>query len=198
MPATVRLRLICNGATSAVRNLAFPADEPIDPQGIQKLASLPVRLSKADTYWTSPALRARQTAKGLGIDASVEPALRDCDFGRWTGRAFDEVQAHEPDAIAEWLREPACAPHGGESIVDLIARVAQWLDLRRAAPERVVAITHAAVIRAAIVHAIEAPPQSFWRIDVAPLSLTRLSAANGRWTLASIGRIEARDARESD
>jgi broad specificity phosphatase PhoE len=48
-------------------------------------------------------------------------------------------------------------------------------------------ITHAAVIRAAIVHAIEATPQSFWRIDVAPLSCTRLSGTNGRWNLVSTG-----------
>lgn len=123
--------------------------------------------------------------------------LRDCDYGRWAGRAFNDVQAQEPDAIAEWLRDPAAAPHGGESILELIARVARWLDLQCAAPERTVAITHAAVIRAAILHAIEAPPQSFWRIDVAPLSLARLSGANGRWNLASLGRIEAQGERNA-
>jgi hypothetical protein len=41
-----------------------------------------------------------------------------------------------------------------------------------------------------MVHAIEAGPRSFWRIDVAPLSVTRLSANNGRWTLASLTPID--------
>jgi broad specificity phosphatase PhoE len=48
-------------------------------------------------------------------------------------------------------------------------------------------VTHAAVIRAAIVHAIEATPQSFWRIDVAPLSCTLLSGSESRWNLVSSG-----------
>jgi broad specificity phosphatase PhoE len=189
MPAT-HLRLLCHAATAAVRTSAFPADEPIDSQARQKLASLPFRLSHVDRCWTSPALRARQTAQGLQLDATVEPMLRDCDYGRWAGRAFDDVQVKEPDAIAEWLGNPASAPHGGESIHALIERVVAWLDKESGTPGRVLAVTHASIIRAAIVHAIGAPPHSFWRIDIAPLSLTRLSGAHDRWTLASIARAQ--------
>jgi len=36
----------------------------------------------------------------------------------------DEVQAQEPEAVAEWMHDPEAAPHGGESIVSLIGRVA--------------------------------------------------------------------------
>jgi broad specificity phosphatase PhoE len=67
----------------------------------------------------SPALRASQTADALKLDATVEPMLRDCDYGRWTGRALDEVQAQEPEAVTEWLRNPMAAPHGGESVLAL-------------------------------------------------------------------------------
>ena len=122
--------------------------------------------------------------------------LRDCDYGRWAGRSFDEVQSEEPDAIAAWLRDPSCAPHGGESILALIERAAAWLDRESERPGRILAVTHAAFIRAAIVHAIDAPPHSFWRIDIAPLSLIRLSGARRRWTLASIARAEASDSHD--
>ncbi len=186
-----RLKLICHASTAAVRTVAFPADEPLDFQGRQKLAGFPHRTLHADRYLTSPALRATQTADALKLTATVEPMLRDCDYGRWTGRALDEVQAREPEAVAEWLREPGAAPHGGESMLALIERVASWLDAQKAMPGRIVAVTHASVIRAAIIHAIDAGPRSFWRIDVAPLSLTRLSANNGRWSLASLGAMGA-------
>jgi broad specificity phosphatase PhoE len=186
-----RLELICHASTVAVRTSAFPADEPLDIQGEQKLAGLPHRTRYADRYLASPALRAAQTANALKLATTVEPMLRDCDYGRWTGRALDEVQAEEPEAVAEWLREPGAAPHGGESLLALIERVATWLDAQMAMPGKIVAVTHASVIRAAIVHAIDAGPRSFWRIDVAPLSLTRLSANNGRWTLASLTPIDA-------
>ncbi len=188
---TTRLNLICHASTTAVRTAAFPGDEPLDVHGQKKSAALPRGRLRADRYLTSPALRAIQTANAMKIVAMVEPMLRDCDFGRWSGRTLDEVQAEEPEGVVDWLRDPTAAPHGGESVLALIERVAAWLDAQAAAPGKIVAITHASVIRAAIVHAIEAGPGSFWRIDVAPLSLTRLHANNGRWTLASVGAISA-------
>jgi broad specificity phosphatase PhoE len=87
------------------------------------------------------------------------------------------------------MRDPEAAPHGGESIVGLIRRVAAWLEAQNGMRGTTVAVTHASVIRAAIVHAIEANPRSFWRIDVAPLSVTALSGNGGRWTLSAIGPL---------
>jgi broad specificity phosphatase PhoE len=183
---TTRLKLLCHASTSAVRTSIFPADEPLDDHGRQKLAAFPDPLRHSDRCFASPALRARQTAEALGLTAAVEPALRDCDYGQWTGRTFEEVQAQEPQAMAEWIGDPDATPHGGESIAALIARVSNWLDTQSAAPGTVVAVTHASVMRAAIVCALKAPPRSFWHIDIAPLSLVRLSGHGGRWTLASI------------
>lgn len=113
------------------------------------------------------------------------------DYGRWTGCALAHLQTREPEALADWLQNPDAAPHGGESVQVLMDRVAQWLDGLRDGTGLLVAVTHASVIRAAIVHAIEAGPRSFWRIDVAPLSVARLSGDRGRWTLASVGPMRA-------
>jgi broad specificity phosphatase PhoE len=183
---TTRLRLLCHASTSAVRTSAFPADEELDPQGQRKLSGF----SRLPRHWdrcvTSPTRRAVQTAAALGLEATIEPMLRDCDYGRWTGRSFDEVQAQEPEALADWIKDPSAAPHGGESVVAMIARVSAWLDTQLTKPGVILAVTHASVIRAAIVCALEAEPRSFWHIDIAPLSLTQLSGNGGRWTLASM------------
>jgi broad specificity phosphatase PhoE len=186
---TTRLTLLCHAPTSAARASAFPADEPLDGPALQKLAAFPRHWCRADRCWTSPARRASQTATALHLDAATEPTLRDCDYGRWTGRSFDEVCAQDPAAVAEWMRDPAAVPHGGESLLDLMGRVGQWLDAQNGIPGRAIALTHAAVIRAAVVHAIGAAPHSFWRIDVAPLSRTMLSGNNGRWNLVSLGEM---------
>jgi broad specificity phosphatase PhoE len=195
---TTRLKLLCHASTSAVRASAFPADEPLDLQGRQKLEVFPRHVLRSDRCLTSPALRASQTAETLGLVARNEPALRDCDYGQWTGRALEEVQTQAPQAVAEWLRNPEAAPHGGESVVALIARVSTWLDAQKAIPGTIVAVTHASVIRAAIVCALEAGPQSFWHIDIAPLSLTRLSGHHGRWTLASMSSGKTDAMRDED
>jgi broad specificity phosphatase PhoE len=73
------------------------------------------------------------------------------------------------------LRDPAATPHGRESILSLMRRVADWLAGENGEYHLSIVVTHATIIRAAIVHAIEATPQSFWRIDIALLSLRRLS-----------------------
>jgi broad specificity phosphatase PhoE len=99
------------------------------------------------------------------------------------------VQARDPEGVSAWLNDPAAAPHGGESLLSLMQRVAQWLDAEKTANRKSILITHASIIRAAIVHALGAPPHAFWRIDIAPLSMTRLSGAHGRWNLASSGCV---------
>jgi broad specificity phosphatase PhoE len=184
---TARLILICHASTDAVRKAAFPADEPLDDRGTKHATALAAQLPRADRYWTSPELRTRQTAEALQVSATALPILRECDYGTWSGRTFEAVFAQNPDAVATWLRDPAATPHGGESILSLMARVADWLAGENAAHRQSIVVTHATIIRAAIVHAIEATPESFWRIDIAPLSVTRLSGANGRWNLTSAG-----------
>lgn len=184
---TARLILICHASTDAVHKSAFPTDEPLNARGKADAAALTGCLPRADLCWTSPELRTRQTAEALGLDAKLQPLLRDCDYGAWSGRSLADVSAQDAAAVRTWLHDPAATPHGGESILDLLRRVATWLNSEQGQRRQSIIITHTAIIRAAIVHAIDATPQSFWRIDVAPLSCTRLSGTDGRWNLISVG-----------
>jgi broad specificity phosphatase PhoE len=184
---TARLILICHGSTDAVRRAAFPADEPLDRHGQADAAALAKRLPPVDRCWTSPELRTRQTAAALQLDAIVLSTLRDCDYGTWRGSTLDEILARNPHNVSAWLGDPAATPHGGESLLSLMHRVAEWLEGEKAMNGRAILVTHAAVIRAAIIHAIEATPKSFWRIDIAPLSFTLLSGEHGRWNVISSG-----------
>lgn len=190
---TARLHLLCSASTASVSAVAFSGDDPLDSRGRDSLVSLSGRLAPCDIVLRSPAVAAAQTADGLALTANVEPLLRDCDFGRWTGRSLDEVQAQEPSAVAEWLRDPRAAPHGGESFADLTKRVGGWMDRMLAKDASVLAVTHALVIRAAIAHALGAGAEVFHHIDVAPLTRAKLSGGGGRWTLAAL--VSPRDLR---
>jgi len=174
-----RITLICHGSTSATRAAAFPMDEPLETQAatVRRLASW----RRTDRCWSSPALCARQTAAALSLEPVIDPDLRDCDYGRWAGRSLRDVESEEPDNIAAWLSDVHAAPHGGESIAQVLRRIAAWLDRRSGETGHGIAISHTALIRGAILHAIGAPPRSFWSIDVAPLSITELSSDGVRW-----------------
>jgi broad specificity phosphatase PhoE len=185
---SIRLSLICHAGMPAARAVAFYQDGPADPAQLARVAAIIPALGPLERVWTAPELRARQTAALLGADATVVPALRDCDFGRWQGRALADIQAHDRDGVAAWLSDMGAAPHGGESLLAVLQRVGQWLDAHHDTGHTV-AVTHPAVIRAAIVHGLGAPPEAFWRIDAEPLSVADLRLHSGRWTLRSIGRM---------
>ena len=182
-----RLALICHAPTKATRLAAFPVDEPAEPKALEKAldgAALPARLRKPAQCWTSPGLGATQTAAALALNATIEPQLRDCDYGRWAGRTLADIERDEPQAMAQWLGDPAAAPHGGESIAALIERAGSWLASLDAHSGQLVAVTHQSVIRAVLVQALGAPPKAFWRIDVPPLAIVELKGSSSRWTLA--------------
>ena len=178
---STRLTLICHAATRATHTASFPLDEPAEPISLAKASRLAVA---PDQTLTSPALRARQTADAMGLTADIDDALRDIDLGSWAGQTLGDIQAAEPHAVAAWIADPDAAPHGGESVAGLLLRMAPWLQAQRGS--RVVAVTHAAVIRAAILLAIDAGPASFWRIDIAPLCRVELRGDGQRWTLRGI------------
>ena len=178
-----RLTLICHGATSATRAAAFPLDEPLEDGVLEQARMLRPVLRRWDRAVTSPALRARQTADALSPDACVHPALRDCDYGHWRGHKLADLQAAHPAEVATWLSDPAAVPHGGESLLALMLRVSDWMADRLNDDGHTIAVTHAAVIRAAVIGVLGAPPQSFWRIDAEPMSLVDLRSDKRRWAL---------------
>lgn len=147
-------------------------------------AALGVR--PADRALCAPSLAARQTAAALGLEAAIEPLIRDWDFGRWAGRPVAEVAGDWPAGFQAWMTDPGSAAHGGESLMDLLRRVGPWVAEGLRAPGRTVVVTHAAVIRAAVVCAIEANPATFWHLDVGPLSETWLRSDGRRWMLRSM------------
>jgi broad specificity phosphatase PhoE len=184
--STTRLTLIRHAPSAATRRSAFPDDEPPDPRGLDEARALAARLGRFDAAWSGPAMRARDTAEALGLQARLAPELDECDFGAWRGRTLAELDDEDPIAVAAWIEDPAAAPHGGESLLALLDRVRGWLDARAHDGGRVIAVTHAGPIRAALVCALEAPAHAFWRLDVAPLSRTVLHAHDGRWTVRGV------------
>ncbi|WP_167097239.1 histidine phosphatase family protein [Mycobacterium sp. DL592] len=178
MSEVVRLTLVSHAMTDAMAAGRFADDEPLNALGYNQIDAV-ADIGQFDSAFTAPEVRARQTAELLGLRAAVEDRLADLDVGRWHGCLLSDPP---PAELAAWLSRPDSAPHGGESVEALIARVGAWMDDVSGTPVRLAAVTHPAVVRAAIVVALDAPPESFWRIDIAPVSRTVLHH-RGRWTL---------------
>jgi len=177
----LRLTLVSHAMTAATSSRRFPADEPLNEIGrrqVEAVAGLDIGCEVRQL--AGPERRTRQTAQFLDLQATTEPRLADLDCGHWRGEKLESIH---PAKLKTWLSEPAHAPHGGESIVDLLDRVAGWLESLTHHTLRTIAVTHPAVIRAAILLALDIPPKSFWRIDIAPASQTVMHFRGGGWTV---------------
>ncbi|MFJ5773081.1 histidine phosphatase family protein [Streptomyces sp. NPDC093094] len=179
---TTRLTLLC-AVAPAGREVRFGDAEP-DARDLRRVPPLAASLPASGDRLTAPSQRCRRTAEALGWrTAVVEPALRDMDMGGWSGRTPDEVVTADATAFAAWLSDPEAVPHGGESVADVCRRVAAWIESLPSDAGRLPAVVEQAVARAAVLFALSAPPESFWRVDVPPLSAVRLTGRAGRWNL---------------
>jgi len=120
-----------------------------------------------DAVWTSPRLRARQTAVALTPSPRVDDDLRELDFGELEGRTFDEIAASEPDLYRAWMETPTRVRFpGGESYADLKARAVRSLERIWDEQDVAVVVTHGGVIRAGLASWLGMPDEAIFRIDV--------------------------------
>ncbi|MEJ3658241.1 histidine phosphatase family protein [Actinomycetes bacterium KLBMP 9759] len=183
---SARLTLVIHASTPATAASAFAQDEPLEPRGTARAEAARDAVPRHDRAVSAPSVACRETAAALGVAATVDDGLRDWCLGRWAGRTLDEVAASEPGSVHEWLTVPEASPHGGEPLTALLERVAGWLD-GLPGDGHTVAVTHAAVVRAAVLAVVSGAPHGFWRIDVAPLTATSLRGGPGRWTVRTTG-----------
>ncbi|MFG3527292.1 histidine phosphatase family protein [Streptomyces sp. NPDC047917] len=183
----VQVMLVSPALNAALREARFDGDAPLDAAGVRRAEAVAAAVPAADRYLRGPSERCAGTADALGLRAGPEPAVHGWDMGRWSGRRLAAVSASEPEAVSAWLTDPSAAPHGGESLLELCARAGRWLDALESTGDRgggrVLAVVEPAVVRAVTVGALALPVEAFWRLDVAPLTLTALSGRSGRWNL---------------
>ena len=182
----LRLYLLAHAPTAAQRLFRFPADEgvePIDPTVIRRLLT---RVGSRGAVWRGPERRAAETAAALGCVATPLTDLRAWSAGVWSGQAVSAVAEHDPEGFRAWRTNPDASPTGGESLRTLLERVGRWLETQTPTNGRALVIADPAVIRAAILHVLDASPPTFWHLDVPPLSLSIMQYANSEWRLRSL------------
>ena len=130
---------------------------PLDDLGRAQAVELAERALDYDfaALWTSPLLRARETADAVAARTGLQPRedarLMETDAGDWTDRAFADVSAESPDLFAAFANaDPDFAFPGGESFAEQELRVAEALDLVEAGELPALVVCHGMVIRAAL------------------------------------------------
>jgi broad specificity phosphatase PhoE/ribonuclease HI len=180
-PPTTAL-LLRHGQTemSVDKRFSGVSDPPLTETGLAQAAAAAARLAGcgAVAVVCSPLLRTRETARQvadvLGLEVTVEPGLRETDFGDWEGYTFAEVKERWPRELDAWLADTAVPPPFGESFDATATRVRQARDrvLSAYGGQTVVLVSHVTPIKTLLRLALDAPPSALYRLhlDLASLS----------------------------
>ncbi len=125
---------------------------------------------------SSPVQRAVETAApiaaALGLAVRIDAELVELDCGEWTGMTFEALR-ERPD-WRRWnrFRSSAAIP-GGESMLAVQARTVAALERLHAehggpGTAEVVVVSHADVIKAALLHVLGAPLDHMGRLEIGP------------------------------
>ena len=135
-----------------------------------------------DAVVTSPVRRTRESAEilaeRLGPSAGHRGRAREMEFGTWDGLTFAEVRERYPDELDAWLgsldaRARAAASRSGSW------RSGCWPACDRLLAEHagqtVLVVSHVTPIKMLVAHALGAPLEAVFRMELAPASVTVLS-----------------------
>jgi probable phosphoglycerate mutase len=107
-------------------------------------------------FVASPLVRARSTMELVRNSLSlppdqyaIDPRLREIGYGQWEGATLAQMQVEDPDLFARRQTEKwTVSPPGGESYVEVQARVDDWY---RQLTADTVAVAHGGTARALMV-----------------------------------------------
>jgi probable phosphoglycerate mutase len=188
-----RLLLIRHAQTDYNREGRFygRTDVPLNDHGHGQARAIGRHLADRplDVVWSSPALRALQTAgavaeqNGNRPKIHTDPRLHELDYAAWEGLRFQEAHDRDPDLWHRWRAGEIPAPHGGESLADGMARSAAWLaEIVASHPGQTLAVVaHGGILQALMCVLLHTPPQPLWqyRLGNAAVAEVHLFPAGG-------------------
>jgi alpha-ribazole phosphatase/probable phosphoglycerate mutase len=193
-PGTTLL-LIRHAHSTMAGRFCGHSDPPLSDAGRVQLPQIVRRLERwpVARICTSDLKRAYDTASAVASSRSlpllVRIGLREINFGEWEGRSWEEIEARDPAAAADWLAQyPFAAPPGGESFADYRSKVEKELMalLEASGQECSAVITHGGFIRTALAMILGIPEKSMHQIELEYGCVTVLHHAGKGWMVGGV------------
>jgi alpha-ribazole phosphatase len=125
-------------------------DVPIQSNYKEQHDSIIARLRKDyDAVFSSPFMRCKLLAEQISNKVIFDNRLKELNFGDWEGKKWDDINQAE---LNNWMKNYiTISPPNGESLNELINRFSNFVeDLKKQNLKKVIIITHAGIIRAAM------------------------------------------------
>lgn len=194
--------LLIRHAETAARNLLLGRNDEVglSRRGLERAAALAENLLPLPivSVWSSPLRRCVETATIIGgqlrLPVQIAPGLNEVDYGQWTGCSFDRLE--DDPAWRQFNTARSCAHiPGGEEIKEVERRTAAQLQKwNEDWPGRyIVAVTHAEIIRIAILLSLGLSSDCHDQIEIDPSSVSILNLQSARTRIVCLnesGRLD--------
>ena len=137
------------------KRLQGQLDIPLNERGHWQAARAAeaLREEAVAAVYSSDLERAHQTARAIaaaqGLEVRAHAGLRERHFGVFQGKTWTELEVEAPEAARAWReRLPEFAPEGGETLLQLRARIEAALNeiAARHPGEQIVVVAHGGVL----------------------------------------------------
>ncbi len=88
---------------------------PLSEEGWLQSKAMANALPPVTAVFSSPLLRAVQTARVIGLPVNILPGLRELDAGAWDGLTFREIRERYPALYEARGTDPSLLPPGAEA-----------------------------------------------------------------------------------
>lgn len=163
-------------------------DVPLDAQGWADAVDAARQLSSVGlaAVYTGPLRRTINTAQVIADESRIPDVrilhgLVNLDYGEWEGMTTEEAAMFDPAGFERYRSDPqrAACPNG-ERLPEAQTRMLEAMRLigNRHGGESVTAVTHAVMIRLALVEILSLPGDK-WRVPVGRGSVTKVEVEDG-------------------
>lgn len=122
-------------------------DIPMGKQGLRQAAVMAEKLPPVTAVFSSPLLRAVQTAEAIGLPVTVLENLREMYAGEWDGLTFDQIRERYPELYAARGKDLTIPLPGAEDPQSALIRFAAAMEEAAAmAPGDFAVVAHGGIL----------------------------------------------------
>lgn len=129
--------------------------------------------------YSSPLLRARETAAFISNNIIIDNRLREVGMGEWEGKRISDIPSFH-----KYVQDPVNnSPKGGEPVKDVAARI---IDFLREVGDDAAIVSHWLPISTAIAIVLGMPLEHVYRIRIHTASISAINKESEPWSIEYI------------
>lgn len=165
------------------------SDHPLNEAGFAQAEEAAGRFREMgvtiDKVYTSPLIRAVQTAKAIAPDAEIEVEQRliEMDYGPYEGMDLRDPAPEVIDFFMDFINVPA--PEGMEPLPAIVERLGSFLDeiVEEAKNRNILISTHAIAMKGALEYLTPESKGSYWAKNIGNCDIYASEVRDGAFTV---------------